>query len=144
MTAGLTLSEEFALLLGEFGLGDYRPDTAAGTVFAAALPPDPDRAVGVLLYTAPPSDAEHGYDEPIVMFRVRDLPGQPVAAERRAQAVYDALHGLRRRNLPGGTVMLSCHGTQAGPTYVGADDQGRHEWSVMVTAELRRRTANRK
>lgn len=134
---------EFCGLLDQLGLGTYTPEGTGGDVFRAVLPPAPDAGLAVALYPGVPSDAHLGYDEPIVLVRVRGAPGDADGAEARAQAVYDALHGLRRRDLPGGTPMLSCYGTQGGPVFVGVDDQGRHEWTVTFTVELRRRTVNR-
>lgn len=139
----MSVSGEFAALAAELGLGTYHRDATGGTIYLTSLPPEPDAAIAVQLWPGGPSDAHHGYDEPLVMFRVRGPRGDPEAAEEAAQGLYDALHGLRRRNLPGGAVMLSCHGSQGGPIYADADEHGRHEWNVMFTVELRRRTANR-
>lgn len=138
-----TLTEAFALLLGELGLGHYRPGTGGGTVFIGGLPTDPDVAIDVRLLRGPSSDPRHGYDEPGALFRIRGAPDDPVGAERAAWALYDAVHGLRRRTLPDGTVLLSCHGEDSGPLPVGPDTRRRYQWSVQVVTELRRRTANR-
>jgi hypothetical protein len=140
----VSISREFAQLLGELGVGTFRPGDTGGDVFLSAMPPEPDAALVVARYDAgSESDAQHGYDEPRIQVRVRGPRGDADAAETRAQAVYDACHGLRRRDLPGGTPMLSCIGVQAGPIYLGPDDHGRHEWSVNFRCELRRITQNR-
>ena len=142
-----TLTEGFALLLAEHGLGDYRPDTVGGEVFLGGMPPEPAAAVAVTLYpntNAP--DARHGYDDVQVLYRVRGAPGDLLGAERRAQALYDALHGLPRGTELSGTGarVQRFHATSSGPGYAGRDDQGRHELTVMFAVELRRRTPNRR
>jgi hypothetical protein len=139
----VSLSHEFAQMLDEFGLGTYDPTGTSGDLFVGSLPVEPEFAVKVSRYGGVESDAKHGYDEPQVQVWVRGPRGDAEAAESRAQAVYDACHGLRRRDLPGGTRMLSCIGTQAGPVDVGLDEHGRHEWSVNFRVELRRQTTNR-
>ncbi|MCO7196896.1 minor capsid protein [Pseudonocardia sp. McavD-2-B] len=134
-----SLSEEFAELLDELGVATYDPAGVGGNVFVLGLPADPDLAVRVATYAGVESDSKHGYDEPNVQVWVRGPRGNPVAAERLAQRVYLACHGLRPRTLPGGTPVLSCIGNQAGPIYVGPDEHGRHELSVNFRVELRRR-----
>ena len=139
----MSISKEFAELLDELGVGTFDPTGITGDVFVGAFPVTPDEVLRVTRYGGTESDAQLGYDEPSVQVWVRGPRGDADGAETRAQAVYDACHGLRRRDLPGGTPMLSCIGTQAGPMYIGLDEHGRHEWSVNFRVELRRRTANR-
>jgi hypothetical protein len=138
----VTITEELAALLAELGLGDYRADgSAGGDVFLAALPQSPDEAVAVARYPAGESDSRLGYDEVNAQYRCR-APNTSVA-EDRAQNIYDALHGLGNRVLPGGTVLQLAVGIQSGPIYIGRDSNGRHEWTVNVRMELRRPTVHR-
>lgn len=139
-----TVTQQFAALLGELGLGEYRAAATGGDVFLFGLPRDPAAAVAVTLVGGPEADGRHGYDEPTVLYRVRGAPGDPAGAERRAQAIWDALHGLRKRTLSGGTRLVRCFAAQAGPVFVGVDDQGRAEWSITMSTELRRPTFNRR
>ncbi|GGM76902.1 hypothetical protein GCM10012275_54490 [Longimycelium tulufanense] len=139
----MTLSEEFAYLLAQLGLGEYRVDgSVGGNIYLAALPQSPDVALAVALYGGSESDSKLGYDEPRVQVRVRGTT-DPRIGEQRAQDVYDALHGLAERWLAGGTLLLSCIGVQAGPIPMGRDGNGRFEYSVNFRAELRRPTINR-
>lgn len=142
--APLTVTEEFAALLDELGLGDYRPDTIGGDVFLHGLPREPDSAVVVTTVAGPVADGRNGYNEPMVLYRVRGAPGDGVGPERRAWALFDALHGIGKRRLPGGTRLERCFGSQAGPVALGPDEQGRHEWSVTLSTELRRPTLHRR
>ncbi len=139
----MTLTREFCELLALLGLGTFSDDPG-GDLFELALPPDPDSAKAVARYGGAEAASLHGYDEPRVQVRVRGPRGDAEAAEAAAQAVYDELHGLPRRALPGGTVLLSCIGTQSGPVYLGHDEHIRHEWSVNFRCELRRVTSNRR
>lgn len=142
-----TVTEGFALLLGEYDLGEYRPSAVGGEVFLGGLPRDPAVAVAVTLYSSSAPDAKHGYDQVSVLYRVRGAEGDPVGAERRAQALYDALHGLPRGTaLPGspGVVVQRFHAATSGPVHAGRDDRGRHEFTIMFSVELRRRTQHRR
>lgn len=137
-----TITEEFALLAQEVGLGEYRPADTGGDIFVGSPPPAVDACITIRRIDQAQPDAEHGYDEPIVEFRIRGPRGDYIAAEQTAQDVYDRLHGLRRRDLPGGTRMLSCH-CPRGLIYAEFDDHGRYEFTVLFEAELRRITPNR-
>jgi len=137
-----TITAEFAALADELGVGVYRPDAPGGTIFVGGQPPDLDACITVRRLDQLPPDAHHGYDEPVIEFRVRGPRGDYTAAEETAQAVFDTLHGLRRRDLPGGTRMLSLI-CPRGLSYNDYDEHGRHEFTVLFEAEVRRVTANR-
>jgi hypothetical protein len=136
----MTLLEEVAELLEELGLGRYAAD---GDVFLVVMPDSPDAAVVLSRQAGRESDARLGYDEPVVRIRVRGAPANATAPEARGQAIYDAVHGLASRRLPGGTWLVSSIGTQAGPVYIGRDANGRDEWEVIVRMELARAGGNR-
>jgi hypothetical protein len=139
----MTLLEEVAELLAELGLGTYDPDGAGGDIFLAAMPITPDAAVVLSRQAGVESDAGLAYDEPVVRVRVRAAPRNATAGEARAQAIYDAVHGLSNRRLPGDTWLVSSVGTEAGPVYVSRDNNDRDEWAVTMRMELHRPTANR-
>jgi hypothetical protein len=139
----VTLLEEIARLFEELHLGTYRPDLTGGDIFLAAMPASPDLAVVLARTAGVESDSRLGYDEPVVQARVRGNAGDAVGAEARAQAIYDAVHGLGSRSLPGGTWLVLSVGTQGGPIYVGRDGSNRDEWAVNLRMELHRPTANR-
>lgn len=134
----MTPTEEFARLLDQLQLGTYDDTGVTGDVFLRRLPPEPGSAVAVTRYGSDESDSKQPYDEIRVQFRVRGPD-----AEDRAQAIYDALHGLERRDLPGGTHLMLCVGVQGGPIDIGADKLERDQYTVNMRAELHRPTANR-
>lgn len=140
----MTLLEEWARLLELLGLGAYRVDGATGgTIFLAALPTSPDEAIAVARYGSGESDSKLPYDEVNLQFRCRGTLEDARKAEATAQAIYDALHGLGPRALPGGTWLQLAVAAQGGPIYIGRDTNGRHEYTVNVRAEMRRTTPNR-
>lgn len=140
----MTVTEEFAELLAALGLGDYHADgSLGGDVFLVNMPQSPDAAVAVNRYGGPESDSKLGYDRPSIQVRVRAPAGDVRTAEARAQGIYDALHGMSSRELPGGTWLVLLVGTQGGPIPLGQDNLNRDEWTINFRAELRRQTANR-
>jgi hypothetical protein len=139
----LTFLEEVAALLEELGLGNYESTGTGGDIFLLAMPATPDAALVLSRLPGAESDARLPYDEPVVQIRVRGIAKNAVAAEAKAQAVYDAVHGLGNRRLPGNTWLVSSVGTQAGPVYVGRDAGDRDEWSVALRMELHRPVGNR-
>lgn len=132
-----TLIEQFAAYLAVAGLGTYAPNDVTGTIFLAALPEQPVQAIAVAQYGGPEADAKLGYDTPSIQVRVRGLDTDATDAARTAQRVYDVLHGLANTALPGGIWVVSCIGAQSGPTYIGRDMSGRHEYTVNFRLEIR-------
>jgi hypothetical protein len=140
----VTVTEQLAQLLHDLGLGVYKTDgSAGGTIYLTVLPDLPDEALAVARYPGPTSDSKLGYDSVNAQVRVRGGRDDVRVGEAKAQAVYDALHGLGERPLAGGGYLQLAVGNQSGPVYMGRDGAGRHEWAVNVAMELRRPTANR-
>jgi poly(3-hydroxybutyrate) depolymerase len=143
MTAPLLVEEEVAQLLDQLGHGTYRPDSDGGSIFLNLLPEAPDLATAVALYgSSRPGDAGIGYDQPRLQLRCRGTQ-DPRTGAARAQALYDALVGLRSRHLPGGTWLCLCTPVQAGPVWLRTDEAGRHQYVVNIELLLRRPTAQR-
>lgn len=138
----MTLLEEFATLAALLGLGTYSP-TPPSTIFLKKLPDGPDSAIAIARYGGGESDAKLGYDEIRLQVRVRGPNTDYRIAETLAQAVYDQLHGLHDRTLPGGTWLTLMVGVQGGPVDLGEDEHGRPEYTVNFRAEVARATANR-
>lgn len=139
----MSLTGDFARLLADLGLGTYTPGAAGGSIYLSTLPQTPDACMAVARYPGAEADARLPYDEVNVQVRVRGTPTDAEVVEDRAQAVYDALHGLSGRPLAGGTVVQDVIGTQSGPIFIGRDTNGRPEWTVNFRAEIRRPTPNR-
>lgn len=128
---------EVAQLLAELDLGTYKPPPAIdGTIYLLRLPQTPDLAMAVSFYAGPEGDAGLPYDTPRCQIRCRGTKADKTAGYALAQSVYDALHGLSRRYLPGGTWMLQCLGVQSGPISMGFDDNSRDEHAVNVQFEF--------
>ncbi|MCO1575030.1 minor capsid protein [Crossiella sp. SN42] len=139
----MSVTEEYALLLDQLGLGNYRPEDTTGDVYLDALPQTPDTAVAVARYGAGEADSTLPYDPVRIQIRVRVAVGERTAGEARAQRIYDNLHGMGSRYLPGGTWSLYITGVNGGPAYLGVDLNGRPEWTVNLRGEVQRRTAHR-
>lgn len=139
----MTLTEEFARLLHQLGLGVYDDTGVTGDIYLDRLPPEPDAGFAVVRYGAGEADSKLPYEEINLQVRVRGPAGDARVAERRAQAVYDALHGLSNRELPGGTQLMLAVGNQGGPIRLGPDQHDRPEYTVNLRAELHRPTTNR-
>jgi hypothetical protein len=141
----MTLLEEWCTLLDELGLGTYIPSgLPGGDIFHTVLPPSPDVAMAAALYGGPQSDSANGWDQPSIQVRVRGTAADSRIAEQRAQAVYDLVNGLGERYLTsGGTWLQLALGAQAGPVYIGRDQNGRHEYTVNFGVDLDRPTSNR-
>lgn len=138
----MTLLEEFAALAAQLQLGVYSSGIDS-TIFLKKLPSTPDSAIAVARYGAGESDAALGYDTVSLQYRVRGPGTDYRVAEALAQSVYDQLHGLHDRALPGGTWLVLMVGTQGGPVDLGEDEHGRPEYVVNLRAEVARATPNR-
>ncbi|MEV4320991.1 minor capsid protein [Microbispora rosea] len=140
----MTLLEEFAALLAELDLGTYQADGATGgTIFTTKLPSTPDRCMAVARYGGAESDSRNPWDQPSIQIRCRGSATDSREAEADAQAVYDALHGLGMRTLPGGTWLQLAICGGGGPVYIGTDQNGRHEYVVNARCDIDHETPQR-
>lgn len=140
----MTLLEEWATLMAELGLGTYEPDGPGGTLYHPRLPSTPDQCMAIALYGGAESDSKNPYDEPSLQVRVRGPADDSRIAEADAQNVYDTLHGLGPRELTaGGTWLQLAICQNAGPVYIGVDQNGRHEYTVNVRCDVQRSTPQR-
>ena len=129
--------------LDELGLVTYQADAAGGDVFVEEdLPPDPVDVVGLLSFGGAPADVKLGYDMPNVQVIVRGGAHARVPYAR-AQAIYDALHGMHAHTLPDGTYVVGCAADQSAPVRLGPDDSGRHRFSLNFAFDVRAVTTNR-
>lgn len=133
--------EDLAQLLHDLGLGVYDPTgTASPTIFLGELPAEPARALAVVLVPGGTSDARIGHDQPRARIVCR-APLDRRDAGRDAQAVYDALNGLTRRNLTSGAHLVLC--TSPGVIALVSEETDRHRYAVPLTAHLHRATVHR-
>lgn len=68
---------------------------------------------------------EIGYDTPRLQVRTRSASRE--ASRARCQAIYDALHELGTRQLPGGVWVQDVQARASAPAYLGPDEAGLHE-----------------
>lgn len=124
-------------------LVDYQPNAGGGDVFVEEdLPPDPVDAVGLMSFGGAPADVKLGYDMPNVQVIVRGGADARVPFAR-AQAIYDALHGLHAHTLPDGTYVIGCAADQSAPVRLGPDESGRHRFSLNFAFDVRAVTSHR-
>lgn len=138
-----TITEEFAQLLHNLGIGVYDTTSSTGDIFLTSAPDTPDSAIAIARYGGSEADSLLGWDSPSVQVRIRGDNVDPRIAENRAQRVYDALQGLASRYLPNGTWLLLCVGTNSGPAYMGRDLKGRFEFVCNFRIEIRNASAQR-
>jgi hypothetical protein len=114
-----------------------------GDIFITQAADTPDSVIAIARYGGIESDSLLGYDQPTVQIRTRGDNIDPTLPEVRGQAIYDALHGMQTRTLPGGTYLVLCVGTSGGPVYIGPDQKGRFEYSLNFRLEVRNASAQR-
>ncbi|MEV0115539.1 minor capsid protein [Streptomyces sp. NPDC050844] len=127
--------------LAERGLLTYDPTGICGDTFIETMPPAPDEAVSLSLYGAGALDARNGWDVRSLQVRVRGTT-DPRLSRRRAEAIYGALHGLARCELPGG-IWLVLAAAVATPAPLGVDQGGRHEHVTNYRLDLEVPTPHR-
>ncbi|MGY5129213.1 minor capsid protein [Streptomyces nigrescens] len=133
--------DAFARYLDERRLLTYDPTGICGDTFIETLPPSPHEAVSLSLYGAGATDARNGWDTRSLQVRVRGT-SDPRISRRRAEALYGALHGLARCELPGG-IWLVLAAAVAAPAPVGTDANGRHEHVVNLRLDIEAPTTHR-
>lgn len=139
----MTSTDEWARLLHELGVGVYKPGEVGGNIFIPKLPDSPDLAIAVARYGGSEADSRNGWDEPRFQFRIRGPHTDTRLGEELAQRVYDELHGLSNRLMPGGTWLNLAVGMQSGPNDFGPDAKHRPQWTVNIRADIERATRHR-
>jgi hypothetical protein len=134
--------EEIAKYLDGLDLVDFREDTKGGDTFIDHVPALPDAVIGIFTNPGLAGDFKFAYDNP--SFQVRARAGKdPRVASARLKAIYDALHGLGMTAM-GDYLVIKIEATQSEPAPIGADDNGRYEYTVNFDAHVKvAATANR-
>jgi hypothetical protein len=87
------------------------------------------------------------YDEPTVQLLVRSACREDAAGLRRAQGLYDALHGLHNVTMDATgddpVYVVRVLAQQSAPISAGVDGEGRSLWSINLAARVRNSTAHR-
>jgi hypothetical protein len=129
---------QIAKLLHAQGIGILNESGAGGSIYIGFSPATPDASITLTPKPAPLSDAKLAYDFSAFQVRVRDRDIR--LADSKAQAVYNALHGLGMITLPDGTYLLTC--TAFTPGYMGVDEVGRHEYVFSCQCEVSNNASN--
>lgn len=117
-------------------------ETGGGNVFEEHMPQEPDVAVSLASAGGPEPDSLHPYHQASVQVTVRG-DDDPQTAKDLWQAVFDYLHGKRNAELPDGTYLVWCLAAQGEPIRIGADDNGRHRFTMNLRCEVRRPSTHR-
>lgn len=129
------LAEQVALYLDGLGLVDYRPTSTGGDCAVQHMPPEPDEWVGV--FASGGLDPGPVVKQPTFQIRTRgNRAGDSVTPHDRLVQIAAALHGFRGP-LPDGSFLLSCFARQAHPVALGADEHGRHEFTLNFVCTTR-------
>ncbi|MFC8584225.1 minor capsid protein [Streptomyces sp. NPDC057217] len=122
------LADGLARVLDDTGLLTYDPTALSGDTFIGTMPAAPDEAVALTLYDAGPTEARDDAVDQRLQVRVRG-GRDPRISERRARAIYEALHGLTDVELADGTflILIAARGL---PAPMGVDSNRRHEHVV--------------
>ncbi len=143
------IARALAKWLDAADLVTYEAGAAGGNCFLEHLPDSPDEAVMVLSTGGNPTPAmtTYGWDEPTVQLMVRGVPEDPETPQAAAQALYDALQGLRYVTLDAGgddeVRLCVCTSLQTAPFNLGRDEKGRYRFTLNVALHVRAKTEHR-
>lgn len=137
----MQLLEAVAQYLHDRGLGVYDPlgevEAADWSIFLEAEPPAPQLSITLYQRTTVGAgdSANPEYEDPRIVVQVRGVE-DPRVSRDRAQAIYDALHGLGMVTLPGGLWLQLAYGDPAGVSAAGPDSLGRHTHRADLTLSI--------
>jgi len=120
----------------------YSEGTDEGNVFVDGMPSTPDRAVAVYITGGSEADSLLPYD-PVAFQVVTRCESGTLWALTMWSSIYSLLHGKRNMTLPDGTEVVYMLGTHASPVRLGADENGRSEYSLDMRGEVINATTER-
>lgn len=136
------LVDGLARYLDGLGLVEFDELGIEGDCFIAAFPSAPDEIVVITPTGGPEGDFRLGYDSPTVQLRYRSTT-DPRPALERAHEIHQALQSLGNVTLPDGTYVARVIALQSGPTSIGQDQNGRHEYTQNFEFHVRAASAHR-
>lgn len=125
------------------GLIDYRPDATGGDAFLDDMPERSGLTVAVYGRGGQPAEGGLGYDFPTVQVMVRGADQDPRPPHAKARAIYAALADLHHYALADGTFLVGCSADQSEPIRLGPDANGRHQYGLNFTLDVRALTPHR-
>lgn len=117
-------------------------ELSESNVFVDYTPSTPERMVAVFTMTGGEADSKLPYDPVGLQIIARSEIGGLWALEKLA-AIYHEIHGLRNKTLPDGTEVVFILATNASPFALGADENGRPQYSMDFRSEIVNRTKER-
>lgn len=131
-----------AQYLGSMVDGLAYSDAAEGNVFVDSMPSKPDRAVTVYITGGQEADSLLPYD-PVTFQIVTRCESGTLWSLIMWASIYSLLHGKRYFILPDGTQVVYILGTHASPVRLGADENGRSQYSLDMRGEVVNATTER-
>lgn len=128
---------EVAEYISDNGIGIFDKTGLGGNIFINMLPSSPDICISIYDSGGRQADSKLGYS--LLSFQVivrGDL--NPFSSRSKAQLIYDLLHGFTGLFVDNGHWIVSCLGIQSGPTHIGTDDNGRHEYSLNFRLDYKK------
>lgn len=142
----MSVLDGFARLIDADDIGVYNTsgtyDGALPAICLENMPTEPDTVIALYQYAGPESSIGLPYDEPSIQVRTRSA-GSPLLSRDLCQRIYDTYHGELGITLPDGTYVVSIIGTDAGPSAIGRDENGRHEHTANFRVHIANDTDNR-
>jgi hypothetical protein len=94
------------------------------------MPDSPDVAVCLRASGGPRPSGKLEYDLPTVQIIIRG-DSDPRTGYDLGWTIFNALHGYHDASLiAGGIYVVGCLSIQSGPVGIGADENGRHEYTL--------------
>lgn len=116
---------------------------STSNVFDTRLPQVPDQIVSVHEYGGPEPDSREGWDEVHVQIRVRGPVDDPRPPRTRINLIRQALEGATNLTLPGGPFAVLVHLLGQPAPMDGVDSQGRYEWTLNLSIQVRNAAGHR-
>ncbi len=131
-----------ARYLHNLNLVTYSATGAGATIFLNRFPDTTVLATRLWEYGGLQPDGQLGYDTKLVQVMVRGVDEVEAPVKTKADAIYDALHGLGTIALPDGTFLINCLAQQP-PCSAGVDERNRAVYVFNLHCEVRNVTTNR-
>lgn len=126
---------------------DLNEVDSGGNVFIGRMPPEPDVALAVTPTGGAQQPTARPTNLPRLQIRTRGVKHDPVGPFRMLQQVIDLLACLDGVHLdpdgPDEVWVIGCDPIQSEPAPLGADDNGRHEFTANFELRTHRPTVHR-
>jgi hypothetical protein len=129
------LISEIAEYLQFKNIGIFDEVGTSGNIFIMTMPASPDNSISLYNRGGSPGDGKLGYDPISIELIIRGT--RAIETQQRGQNIYNTLHGFHNNYFKAnGIWIVSCLADQAGPNYIGKDENKRFEFSLNLTIEI--------